>query len=278
MLLQGWRAFAYIALFVWTLFAPAIGSADVLHPDLAKALAYYERGDFQRASADLSSLVEAPFLSREERSRAREALAVSYYVLGRLLDSRKQFTELLKEEKGYQPDPLYVAPEIVAFVADIRRSAEAAALPVTVSTAPARIQDRTAPTALPLTNLPPPLELRPTEFSGLDLLPFGVAQYRKGHTARGVVLSSLQGLFLGANIGLYYYRSCSLKPCDDRYYQSDDLRQAQQLQTMQMVAGSLFIGTVLLGVADGITLMPAAAPQLSIRPVGTGVGLAWETD
>lgn len=280
MLLQAWRVAGRVALILAALLFPSAARAEINHPELAKALAYFERGDFQRATADLSGLVDSPSLSGEERARAREALAVSYYVLGRLLESRKQFNRLLEQEADYQPDPLYVAPEIVAFVADIRRSRAAAEVTTVTSAAPpAPAVPMPALNAGNASMLPggSRLALQPSNFSGFDLLPFGVAQFRKDHTARGAVLASLQGLLLGANVGLYYYRRCKLKACDEHYYAPESMEQARQLQTMQLVSGSLFLGTMLLGVADGIALTPVS-PQLSVRPVGQGLGLAWETD
>lgn len=260
--------------------APA-WAAGVDNPDAAKALAYYARGDYPRAAAELENVVDDKTLSAEEKRRTREALAVSYYVLGRLLDARKQFNLLLRMNAEYEPDPLYVAPEIVAFVADVRRSLpEPAPAAVTaVAAAPAAFTQPVAAAFTLTTPEPPALLLpMPTEFSALDLLPFGAGQFRRGFTGRGATLSIAEGVFLGLNVGLYYYRRCELKACSAHYYPDDKVVQAQHLQTIQIAAGSLFIVTAALGVADGILLPSPTNTKLALRPMGSGLGLVWETD
>jgi hypothetical protein len=262
--------------------APA-RAAGIENADAAKALAYYERGEYQRAAAELEALVDAKGLTAEEKRRTREALGVTYYVLGRLLDARRQFTLLLHANPGYEPDALYVAPEIVAFVADVRRSLVAAAAPAAAPAAATTAAGAVTSAALTATApQPPALRLAPepaaTAFSAVDLLPFGAGQYRRGNGARGAALTSLEGLFLGVNVGLYYYRRCELKRCSEHYYPAGKVVQAQHLQTIQIAAGSLFLFTAALGVADGIWLPVPGNPKLAVKPVGSGLGLAWETD
>lgn len=278
MLLRTWRVLSGLLVLLAVLYAvPA--QAQVDDPELAKALAYYERGEFQRAAADLSGLVEHPRLSAPERARARESLGVSYYVLGRMLEARRQFTALLEADPAYQPDPLYVAPEIVAFVAEVRRgvAARAATAPTEARLAPpvtAAAQPLVRPrldsgSAVPL--------MAPIELSAVDFLPFGAGQFRRGHTGRGVTLAVVEGLFLAGNVGLYYYRRCSLKACDDHYYPQASVDQARHLQTYQLIAGSLFVATAVLGVADGIALPIGERNQISIAPGAMGLRIAWES-
>lgn len=267
-----------LVLFLAVVYA-APAQAQVADPELAKALAYYERGDFQRAAADLGRLVDEPRLSTEERVKAREALGVSYYVLGRMLEARRQFTQLLEADPGYQPDPLYVAPEIVAFVAEVRRSLAARAV-----TAPAEARFAAAVTAAAppaaravLDPLPAVPLMTPGSLSAVDFLPFGAGQFRRGDTARGTTLAVVEGLFLAANVGLYYYRRCELKACDDHYYPQASVDRARHLQTYQLIAGSLFVATAVLGVADGIAMPIGGRNQISIAPGGMGLRIAWES-
>lgn len=279
MLLRTWRVLSGLLLFLAFLYA-APAQAQVADPELAKALAYYERGDFQRAAADLGRLVDASRLSDAERVKAREALGVSYYVLGRLLDARRQFTQLLETDSGYQPDPLYVAPEIVAFVAEVRRSAAARAVTApaeTLSAAPATAAASPAPQRVldPVPALP---LVAPSSLSAVDFLPFGAGQFRRGATARGATLAVVEGLLLATNVGLYYYRRCELKACDEHYYPQTSVDRARHLQTYQLIAGSLFVATAVLGVADGIALPIGERNQISIAPGGLGLRIAWESD
>lgn len=278
MLLRTWRALSGLLAFLAALYAvPA--QAQVSDPELAKALAYYERGDFQRAAADLAGLVENPRLAAAERIRAREALGVSYYVLGRLLEARHQFTALLGVDPDYQPDPLYVAPEIVAFVAEVRRGV--AARDATAPTEPRMANATTAAAQQALRPLLDPVPaaplMAPISLSAVDFLPFGAGQFRRGQTGRGATLAVVEGLFLATNVGLYYYRRCSLKACNDHYYPQDSVDQARHLQTYQLIAGSLFVATAVLGVADGIAMPIGERNQISIAPGGMGLRIAWES-
>lgn len=275
MLLRTWRVLSGLLVFLALVYA-APAQAQVADPELAKALAYYERGDFSRAAADLAGLVDEPRLNADERARAREALGVSYYVMGRLLDARRQFTRLLEADPNYQPDPLYVAPEIVAFVAEVRRGVAPRA-----ATAPVeRVYAEPATAGVSAKPVPDPIAMPLVAEPGLtavDFLPFGAGQFRRGQTTRGVTLAVVEGLFLATNVSLYYYRRCSLKACTDHYYAPDTVDRARHLQTYQLIAGSLFVATAVLGVADGIAMPLGNHNQISIAPGGMGLRIAWES-
>lgn len=280
MFLQGWRASAAIFILAFGWIAHGAAWAQdyrVEHPDLAKALAYFERGDYQRSAAELTTLLDENELSPHERNQALEALGISHYVLGRMLDARQSFTLLLEDDPGYRPDPLYVPPEIVAFVLDIKRNL-AAAQP---SEGPPP-QRREEPVAEEPRPVPEELQARPmppvAEFSLIDLAPFGAGQFRRGWHGRGATLAALQTVFLGSNIGLYYYRHCGLKEsCSAEYYPEENLSRARNLHTLQIVGGSLFIATAALGVLDALQL-PLKSGGVTVQPMSSGVGITVPLD
>ncbi len=257
---------------------PAAADVVVRDADLARALAYFERGDHVHAAAELASMVESPRLTRAERLRAWEALGISSYVIGKLKNAEWAFRSLLREDPDYQPDAIFVPPEIVGFVLDIRRTMAADAATATTRPA-ARLVPAAMPPAgeLPAAAAPAgtPILLPATlgtPFSAADLLPFGVGQYRRQQTGRGTTLLVLETLLLGTNIGLYYYRNCSLKEtCGARYYPAENLDRARDLQGWQIVTGSLFVATATLGVIDG--LMLPLTPNIAIQATPSGGGL-----
>jgi hypothetical protein len=291
MIFPGRRLTGSACLLLLILLAPHRGAADpvdISHPDLARALAYYERGDYARAANELGGLIGSAKLQPEERVRAWEALGISAYVMGKMLDADRAFRALLAEKPAYQPDPIYVAPEIVAFILDVKRSA-AAANATTATTSAARLTPVSMgypqgpvnpsvnrPGASPQLLTRAPASVAPL-FSGLDLLPFGAAQFRKSYGGRGATLLTLQSLFLGSNLGLYYYRHCALKEsCAATYYPAENTRRAQDLQALQIVSGSLFLGTAVLGVVDGV-LLPLG-PGIALQPMPSGAGVTFELE
>ncbi len=279
MFLRGWRILTLVFGLWLSVTGPSAAFARdgvIEHPELAKALAYYERGDYSRASNDLERVLEDGSLSRGERERALEALGVSRYILGNLLDARNAFTHLYRIDTGYQPDALYIPPEIVAFIVDVRRSAVPAPRDGTDSTNVAIIPQG-MPSSQPAA--PPRYQPREAPFSAVDLLPFGAGQFRRGHTARGTTLAVLEAVFLGANIGLYYYRTCALKEgCDAAWYPEDRVAQARNLQTVQLVSGSLFIATAVLGIVDGLSLPLHEDSGARLKPMPSGVGVSIPLD
>ena len=283
MFLQGWRTRAALLILILSWMPHTAAWAldqRAEHPELARALAYFERGDYQRSATELETLLEDDELTGDERQQALEALGISHYVLGDMLDSRRSFSALLDLAPGYRPDPLYIPPEIVAFVADIKRNRatndeERRSPPVEPEPG---VPERPHASQEPPAGLMPAYEPPRPELSVVDLLPFGAGQFRRGWSGRGTTLAAMQTVFLGANIGLYYYRHCSLKEsCSAAYYLEEDLSRARNLQTLQIVSGSLFIATATLGVLDALQL-PLKPAGVTLQPIPSGLGITVPLD
>lgn len=267
MILQGWRWLiaAGVSVIVYAVTAPVQADpVSVNDPDLAKALAYFERGEYTRAVAELQHTLDTAKLQPTERKRALEALGLSQFLLGDLREANRTFTQLLRESPDYQPDPLYVLPEAVAFILDIKRSL---ASPVT-----ATAMRPTVPTGTPTSQ-----RADSSAWNALDLLPFGVGHFRKGYPGRATTLLTLEILFLGTNVSLYYYRHCELKArCSDPFYPAQNIEKARQLQTMQFVAGYMFVTTALMGIIDGLILPPNL--QVAWQPAVAGMTVVFTFD
>lgn len=84
-------------------------------------------------------------------------------------------------------------------------------------------------------------------------VPFGYAQFEYGAATKGFIIAGLEMLFLGANIGSYWYKRSFLLPDAPGLVANDaDLSSYQRGQTFQWVSLGLFLGVWAFGAIDGI--------------------------
>ena len=185
----------------------------------------YEHGDYSKAITVFTEIISIKETEREEKLKSLELLGIINNIKGNIEKSREYFNLLLNEDSNYSLDPLFVPPEIVVFFNSIKNKRRTLLKPLSTG----EEQEK---------------EIQPHKFitKVFNFTPFGVGYYIKKRKNEGLIFSVAETLLLSVNVGLYYYRNCGLKGCKNKFYEPDVAKEAQTLQTVQLVSGYLFLG------------------------------------
>ncbi len=163
-------------------------------------------------------------LKTDQKKKVLEILGIIYFIKKDRNSSRRYFERLLDMDPDYSLDPLFVPPEIIIFFNELKQKKRSILTTVGQHTV---TEKRETPGFLKTTAM---------------LLPFGIGYAVKKEKTKAIFFGILEGFLMATNVSLYYYRNCALKPCGDRYYPPDKVGEANTLQTIQLVAGYLFVG------------------------------------
>ncbi len=170
---------------------PLLGRPVPPTEQLEKAINIYDHGGYLEAAALLNKLLYPLKLSRtEDIVKAKVYLGLCYYILGKRDEAGMEFRGVFKLDPDYQPDPLYIPEEVIAFINQFRPSPPP----------PPRRTD--------VQGLGETIEASdqvPFQFHAANLLPLGIPQLRNGDRAKGLSLMLGEISLLALNIGSYYY-------------------------------------------------------------------------
>lgn len=219
---------------------------------LEQAIDAYQHGGYLEAAAELTALLyPLKLTNRVDIVRAKVHLGLCYYVLGRKDESAQEFRDVFRIDPAYQPDPLYIAPEMIQFIErlrppppEVRRNPQVPGLGEQLASTP----------------------LKPIQFSPANLLPLGIPQFRHGDIKRGSALAATELVLLSVNVGSYWYL---------RYYNNTE--QADELYPYLVAARAanissftLVLVTLSVGAGDAMYRYrrpPATQGSLRLTPL-----------
>ncbi len=223
------------------LFVVATASARTESPPdrLITAIDIYQHGGYLEAAAILTNLLYPLKLAdRKAIVQAKVYLGICYYVLGRRDEAEDEFRGIFKIDPGYQPDPLIIPDEVIAFIERVRPPPTLS--PPTMGKAP----------LLGLGEKPVTTDIKPLTSSPINLLPLGIPQFWHGDTGRGVGLATAEVLLLGLNAGSYWY----LKIYNDSsgLGQQSNYNYLIAAKTLNITSLSLLAVTLAYGMGDAL--------------------------
>lgn len=263
----GWSTLWLSLLALWFLVCPTrpllaqAGTTPVQR--LSQAIDAYQHGGYLEAAAELTALLyPLKLTNRQDIVKAKVHLGLCYYVLGRKDESAQEFRDVFRIDPNYQPDPLYIAPEMIQFIERLRPP------PPEVKRNP------------PVPGLGEQLSntaFRPVQFNPGNLIPLGIPQFRHGDIKRGAALAGTELALLSVNVGSYWYL---------RYYNNTE--QAEELYPYLVAARAanittftLLLVTISVGAGDAMYRYrnpPTSSSSLHFLPmVGpnmAGLGIA----
>ena len=203
---------------------------------LRRAANAFEHGDYSDALKILDAVLYPLRLSDpEEIKQARVYRATCLHLQGDLPGSESEFFQLLLADPSHQLDALFTPPRIVEFFEDLktRRGKELRpALPSAIGDA--------APARATHSNSQPGL---------LAIAPLGISQMRNGETRKAYALLGVQTALLATNIATYV--TLQRMEGDDGLFSTGRVAEAQRLQTVNLTALGLLLGTAIYGGVDG---------------------------
>ena len=193
---------------------------------LREANAAATAGDWTKVAAYVQPLL-ARSLEPTDLGEAHRLAGLAAFFGNHLPEAEQHFFAYLKLDLDGHLDPALYPPEVVNFFYDVRARHKAE-----------------------LNALRPPTK----RYAVLNLVPpFG--QFQNGERTKGIVVGSLLGAFLVANVTSYLVvRSWCHNPgstCDDSG--TDHFRRANQLTTVNTLTGLGAIVTYIYGVWDGVS-------------------------
>ena len=225
---------------------PAVDPAQAAPLDPAFALrdanAAATTGDWARVAALVDPLLARP-LETTDLAEAHRLAGLAAFFGGRPTDAEQHFVAYLRTDLDGHLDPALYPPEVVSFFDEVR-----------------------ARHAAELRALRP----RPKRNFALAFVPV-FAQRQNGEPVKGWIIGGLLGAFLVTNITTYFViRSwChdTGSTCDNSGV--DHFHAAQQLETLNVVAGAGLILTYVYGVYDGVTRYRRQTREQSLAPYAT---------
>ncbi len=232
----------------------AVAGTAAADPDLALRAANDAAiaGDWPRVEALVEPLL-APSaqLSSVDRAEADRLAGLAAFFAQRTADAEREFVAYLKLDLDGHLDPALYPPEVVNFFNDVR--ARHASELHAAKPAPKRYW--------PLALVPP------------------FAQFQNGERVKGIVIGSLLGAFLAANVTTYLVlRAWCHNPggtCDDAG--KNHFQAARSLGAWNTVAGVGLIATYVYGVWDGVRGYRRTSHELAPYAIaidrGAGAGI-----
>ncbi len=237
-------------------------------------------------------------LNREsEIVEALELLALSYFYTGQENQAKTYFTKLLYVRPDHQLDPFIVPPPAVLFFNQIQARPE-------IQNRRLQKSEEEAVRRLPKKEKQP----EPAKTLVNDIyyertiehhsriwmfLPFGLGQFKNGHTTKGAILASTQASALATNIFCYLLLT-SMKN-ENGNFASTDVSLVKGLRTTGYISLGIFISLWIYGMVDAnmyfqpMTETPfiktkqesrmTSAPTTRLQPVimPKGVGFVFST-
>ena len=237
-------------------FLLALSSALSLHAlpvRLKQAKAAFQKNDCKA----VIQLVGNRDLSREmeDESQFTEAyrlLAICYFRSGLSLEAERELKNLLFIKPNYELDGFSTPPPLLNTFQELKKqtlekSKELEKAKEKASDKPLMTEKETVYRRNSIT---------------LRFLPFGLSQFENSQTTKGALLAAAQTSFLGANVGLYWWKR-SMMPTSP--YNLSNYNLAQNLQ---FVALGAFLGAYLYGVVDAfLNQPPIVKEQETIHPI-----------
>lgn len=201
-----------LGLLLW-LAAPAARANDF--DDFQEALQAYQAQDFERASRLFEALAGGDVPGTTDRPllvESRKYLAACLMFMGREADAEATFARLLRDEPGYQLDPLAFPEDVVRLFARVRERIERERQEAAVAEARAREQARLEELqrqieqrarAERLMSLARTERVEEVRSRWVAMVPFGVGQFQNDDAGLGLVLAVTQGLLVGTSITTY---------------------------------------------------------------------------
>ncbi len=236
-----------MALFLWCAF-PVLSRPVPPRAQLETAIDTYEHGGYLEAAAQLNKLLYPLKLSsHEDIVRAKVYLGLCYYILDKKEEAEQEFRGVFKLDPNYRPDPLFVPPEVIAFIERFRP--------------------------------PPPLPPRRTDVLGLgetldapggapfrfqarNMLPFGIPQFGHGDMGKGLALLAGEVSLLALNVGSYAYLKVYNDPggVPAERYPYLLVAKATNITTLSLLAIS-----VIYGMGDALYRYQPESPAVTLR-------------
>ena len=249
------RAFALALVLI-----PAIAIADP-STTLRDANGAASSNDWARVQQLVGPLL-AGQMSRTDEAEAHRLAGLAAFFTNRYDEADAQFLAYMKLELDGQLDPVVYPPEVIAFFVNVRQRHDAE-----------------------LRALRP----KPKGSIFLSLLP-PAGQFQNHQPTKGIVVGSLLGAFLTTQIVTYAVLSkwCTVDAgpsgskatCDDS---GNHASTANNLRTVNLLAGVGFVATYLYGVYDGVSTYRKRRREMSMMPYMTtsptsstiGLSLSW---
>ncbi len=222
--------------------------ATALHDANAAAAA----GDWARVTQLVGPLVDLATLPKSEQAEIYRLAGVAAFYEQRPVDADRLLFAYLRLDLDGQLDPAIYPPEAIGFLANVRENHKAELR-----------------------------ALRP-KIKGsiwLNLLP-PVGQFQNGEHTKGLVLGTLLGGFVVANVTTYVIMSSwctrtsgsggSGLTCDDK---GDHSNSASTLRSINIASGIGLIATYVYGVYDGVSHYRRRQRELMWTPYATGNGV-----
>ncbi len=247
---------------------------------LKQARATYEYGNYASAIDQLERLLASRRLeSPQDQLEAYRLLGLAHFFSAHTEDARRAFVTLLSLDPDFQLDPLYVPPQAVRFLDQIRLDNKEGLEPIRTrkrATQEAQAQEEAARRRLlaqlngSVTEIVHERIDRPSPL--IALLPFGAGQFQNGNTALGVIFAATEGLALATSIASFAWVE-SQANASDGYYASSVYRTALAVRDVQVGTGIGFGLLWLIGTGEAFWHL---RPPLITREAGPGPAAAPE--
>jgi tetratricopeptide (TPR) repeat protein len=177
----------------------APGDATDVETELRRAKNLYAYGEYKKAAEALSNLLYPMRLSNDEQViETRKYLALSFSLLGREDEAKREFGKLLYLSPDYQLDPYTVPPSIVELLESVRKAKKPELDAIRQRDSDERLQ---SPTRRGYVRV---VEQTVVERSSIGtLLPFGVGQYQNGDYGWAAFFAGTELALLAVNIASY---------------------------------------------------------------------------
>jgi hypothetical protein len=252
------------------LVAMALGAQDAR---VQRGIDLLDEGEPAAARDVLVSVVDAPALSHADRVEARTHLAAAYHALGDVASARAQLLALARQAPDARLDAGRFPPDLVALAEAARRDVADEPRPPT-PVRPRRVEDPEVPAGL---TAPPllPTQVEPGERPSLAvvLVPFGVGQFALDEDVKGTLFLTSEVFALGTSaVALAMFESNKTSGSFLGGGTFRDLRRAQTLQTIHLVAAYTGLALMVGGVVDALVTRaerggPGGSAGVAVRNV-----------
>jgi hypothetical protein len=220
-------------------------AAETAQTSLERARAAYEYGDMELVVESARAVADGRFHpTPAQRAQALRFLGIALYLTGRPEGAETAFFDLLRQRSSTRLDPTTTRPDVVAFFENVRAR----------HYDEIRLASRSHPGKRFLLSFFPP-----------------AGQFQNGDPGRGWTMAALELVSLGVAIGTYAQLKSWVRDADQTFPGHTD--DARTLKVLNNVAVGVLVGTLLVGIIDGVANFDRDSPDppvAFVTPDGLG--------
>ncbi len=225
----------------------------------------YEFGEYEKVISFSNSLVNNENITDDKKLDTELMRAVSFFALGRKLESKNSFIEILRIDKNFSPDPDVISPKIIAFFTPIKEDY-------------IKIFNYTSDSQINTDN--PAVKIRYIKSDLGNVLPRSIilpgwGHLYKGYKTEGYILSSLSILLASASV-VYYIQT-------DNYYEEYQFQSNKELiaknydryNTSYKIRNTLITSFAALWLYSQLDILILSPERFNAMPVDDGITLGY---